>query len=503
MRIHPFIAVALITAAVPARAANTVVVSPQMWDRVQAVESVGVDLKPTPSPQAPVKVSLSECLTLAFRHNAGFRSNLRQLLDARQSLWVAEQRLSYTLTGSAERDKEPGGVTQDSLVATTTARWEALNGGALSASLGTGAQDTFGLLLNQRPAVSASYDQPLLRGFGLASSTAERVRRARTALASQEMSFFDAYQDLAQQVIGDYFAVLLARGEVEIAQRSVDRAQKLYDINYAKFTGEGLKKPGETWVTQVAEIDVDQARLSWEQAKQQLISRQQGARDAVDALLLDMGFVPGATPELTTSIAYSPQEYAEASLIKTALDNSTQIGRLALSQQDAAAALRIARSERRPDITASVGVNDLGETVGGATTSTGWFTGVRVDVPLLDRQRTANADRSERALQVLDQQLVATRDQVTQEVQQQVRAAASSRARIDIGEQAVALARKNREAAQGMYDEGLSDYLRVLDADDRLVQAERALLQEQVQYLLTTVRVRRAVGEDVTKELPK
>ena len=53
-----------------------------------------------------------------------------------------------------------------------------------------------------------------------------------------------------------------------------------------------------------------------------------------------------------------------------------------------------------------------------------------------------------------------------------------------------------------MYDEGLSDYLRVLDAEDRLVEAESSLLQEKVQYFLTTVSVRKALGEDITQDLP-
>ncbi len=107
---------------------------------------------------------------------------------------------------------------------------------------------------------------------------------------------------LAERLIADYFGVLLAQGEVDIANRAVDRAKQFYDISYVKFSGEGLVKPGETWIGQVAEIDVDQARLSWEQSKQQLISRQQGLRDSMDVLLLDMGFTPTGTPELTTAI---------------------------------------------------------------------------------------------------------------------------------------------------------------------------------------------------------
>jgi outer membrane protein TolC len=489
--------------AAPLLAADTAGLSPETWARVRTVESMPIDLTPTPSPQAPASLSLKECLALAFRHNADFRQAQERLVSAQRGLWVADQRLFHTVSGQAQRTRNPGEAAETALFADVGTRWEALGGGSFGATVGTGEQNEISTLLSQQPSISASYDQPLLKGAGMASSTAERIRGARTALAAQELSFYDGHQDLAQQVTEGYFDVLLARGEVEIAQRSADRAKQLYDINYAKFTGEGLKQPGEEWVSQVAEIDVDQARLSWERSKQELISRQQGYRDAMDGLLLAMGFLPGATPELTTAIAYSPQEYDEAALVQTALSNSTQLGRLELSRQDAGAARRIARSQARPDVIASVGITDLGETLGGVTLNTGWFGGVRADLPLYDRGLREDVAGSERQLSVLEQRIVATRDAVKQEVQRQVRAAASSRARIDIGEQSVALARKSREAAQGMYDEGLSDYLRVLDADDRLVEAERSLLQEQVQYFLTTVRVRRALGEDITQGVPE
>jgi len=502
MRIHVAAAI-LVLAATPVMAADTAGLAPKMWDRVRAVEAAGVSLRPTPSPQAPAKLSLRECIALASAHNAGFRQSQQQLVNAQRGLWVADQRLFYTASGNAEREQNPGETADTALSSSLATRWEGTDGGAVQATVGTGTQETFGSLVTQRPALSVNYDRPLLRGVGLASSTAERIRSARTTLSSQQLSYYDAHQQLAQSVIEDYFAALLARGEVDIAQRAVDRGKQLYDINYVKFTGEGLKKPGEVWVSQVAEIDVDQARLSWERSKQSLISQQQSYRDATDQLLLDMGLVPGATPELTTAISYSPKEYDEKALIEVALANSTQLGRLALGRDDADAARRIARSQDLPDVIASVGVNDLGDTIGGTPVSTGWFGGVRVEAPLWDRSRRENVGRAERALSVLEQQMVATRDQVRQEVQRQVRAATSSRARIDIGEQTVALAGKNRGAAQGMYDEGLSDYLRVLDAEDRLVEAESSLLQERVRYFLTTVAVRRALGEDVTQELPE
>lgn len=502
MRVHLPIALLLLVAA-PGLGADTAGLSPEMWQRVRAAGSAPVNLQPTASPQAPAKLSLTESLTLAFCYSAGFRDDQASLVNARQGFWVADQRLFYTAAGQAQREQTPGGLPETSLLAEFDARWESLRGGALRTTVGTGSQSVLNDLFTLRPSVTLSYSQPLVRGAGLASSTAERVRSAGTALSSQELTFYDGHQDLAQRVIGDYAEALLARGEVNISSRAVDRAKTFHDMNYAKFSGEGLKQPDEQWVSQVAEIDVDQARLSWERSKQQLISSQQAYRDALDRLLLDMGFLPGATPELTTAFPYAPQDYDEGALVQTALANSTDLGRLELGRQDAAANLRIARSQARPDVMATLGVTDLGETLGGETVSTGWFGGVVVDVPLWERRRAEDAARAQRELCVLDQRIVATRDQVTQGVQQQVRAAASSRARITIGEQSVALAQKNRAGAQGMYDEGLSDYLRVLDSENQLVQAERSLLREQVEYFLTTVRLRRALGEDVTQGLPE
>ena len=205
---------------------------------------------------------------------------------------------------------------------------------------------------------------------------------------------------------------------------------------------------------------------------------------------------------MTTVIPYTPKDYHAEALAPQALAGSTGLARLCLTREDAVAAFRVARSQTLPDISATFGLTDLGETEGPAVSS-GWLAGVTMTVPFFDRQLQETADHAERALEVLDQQIVAAQDQVTQQVQRQVRAATSARARIDIEELSVELAKKNREATQGMYDEGLTDYLHVLDADTRLVAAQSTLLQDQVQYFLTTVQVRRALSEDITQGLPE
>ena len=216
--------------------------------------------------------------------------------------------------------------------------WENANGGTLNALLSSGTQGAFGdifssVLPSPSPIISRSR-----RRAGLFHG-AERLRSARATLAEQEITFYEATQTLAQTLISDYCNAYLAHGEVDISQQSVDRAKTEYDINTAKFTGAGMKdddlvpyspllsllsKLGadypqeQAWVTQIAEINIFQARLSWQQAQQDLITRQQAYQDAMDQLLLDIGCNPGATPELTTIVPYLPKDYDAQALIPEA-----------------------------------------------------------------------------------------------------------------------------------------------------------------------------------------
>jgi len=493
-----------VLAAVQARAEDVAGLPAAMWDRVHGVQPRAIELTVTPSPPAPARLSLKECVDLAFRYNGRFRSDQDDLLSAMRGLWVADQRVFYTTEASAQRNRPPGASAISTQSAAAALDWQRLGGDTLGLRVDTLSQTSFRNLARQRPEVSLTYDRPILRGAGLAATAYEQVRRARVGLLSAELAFYDSHQALAVQVIEQYFATLEAQAQIEIARRRVDRAKRFYDQNYVKFTGEGVKKPEEAWVSRIAEIDVDQARLAWEQAQQDLIASEQAYRDAMDALLLRMGLLPGSTPELTTAVQYAPQAYDGPALVETGLRNSTALAALNLSRDNAAAARRIAYSAAKPDLIASFGLTDLGQT-GGAAVSTGWLAGLTVQVPFWNRGLGENKASADRALRVLDQQIVGARDSTGQQVRGLVRAAESAKARIAIGEESLKLAQKNREQAQGMFEEGVPgyDYLRVLDADARLVQAERSLLEQKVAYYITSVRIRQALGENVTQGLPE
>jgi len=478
---------------------------PAMWERIRAVQPDAIDLTPTQSPAPPETLSLRQCVSLAFQHNRSFRAAQEGLLSARRGLWVADQRLSYSVSGSAQRDDASGTSATSTASASASASWERLGGDSVALGVSTGSKSSFSDLLTERPSMSLTYDRPILRGVGLASSTYESVRGARFSLVREEFQFYETRQDLALRIIGLYFSAVRAQGDVEISQRAVERAKDFYEKNYALFTGEGVKEPDEVWVSEVAEVEVDQARLSWDQAKQSVIQEEQGFRDAMDDLLLTMGLLPGSTPELTTMVGYAPKDYEEAALTETALANSLTLAGLNLSREDARARRRIAYSSAKPDLTASLGVTDAGATRADEDGSTSWFAGLRVDVPLWDRSRAESKASADRSLLLVEQETIAARVSEAQRIRTLVRANESAKATIALGEQNVALAQKNRDRIQAMFEEQVAgyDYLKVQRADEDLVSAERALLQQKVDYFLTTVKMRQALGEDITLGLPE
>jgi len=482
-----------------------------MWERVRASQPTKIDLAPTQPPTAPAELALKQCVDLAFRNNADFRRSLASLAGGREQLWVADQSLFYRANSTLRREDAAGGSLSTSASAGASLGWEGVSGDSLRLGINSGTSP-LGDLFREQPSLELAYDRPLLRGAGAASSRAELLRGARSALLSAQLAFYDDRQDLVLQITEAYFATVLAVGELDIAAKAVDRAYQFYSMNYNKFTGEGdpltgegaLKVPGEQWVSQVREIDVSQARLSWESAKQNLISQQQAVRDATDRLLLAMGLSPGAEPKLVTTAAYEPQHYDEAQLCNAAIANSTRLALLNLARQDNLAAVRLARSAARPDLIASVGVLDLGDTGDvAASDHRGWFAGLRLEIPIAQRSLSAGINSARRSLQVFDQAQTSARESIVQEMKRLVRAASTAQAQIEIGEQSLNLARKSREQMSEMYSEGLVSYLDVLDAEDRLVQAERSQLRKKTDYFLTSVRIRRALGEDLLPWLPE
>jgi outer membrane protein TolC len=96
---------------------------------------------------------------------------------------------------------------------------------------------------------------------------------------------------------------------------------------------------------------------------------------------------------------------------------------------------------------------------------------------------------SEQAREELKQQVVA-------DVRRQVRAAEAARANVDIAAAGVEVANRSLLIAQRMVEEGLATNRDVLDAQDEKRRSESQLAASKIDYYLSLVRLKVAVGQD-------
>jgi len=83
-----------------------------------------------------------------------------------------------------------------------------------------------------------------------------------------------------------------------------------------------------------------------------------------------------------------------------------------------------------------------------------------------------------------------------------VRAAEAARQNVAIATDSLALANKSLTAAKRMVEESLRTNRDVLEAMDDLTRDDTALVTSKINYYLAVVRLRRAMGLDISKDLP-
>jgi len=83
-----------------------------------------------------------------------------------------------------------------------------------------------------------------------------------------------------------------------------------------------------------------------------------------------------------------------------------------------------------------------------------------------------------------------------------VRAAEAARQNVAIATDSLALANKSLTAAKRMVEESLRTNRDVLEAMDDLTRDDTALVTSKINYYLAVVRLRRAMGLDISQDLP-
>ena len=437
-------------------------------------------LEVTAPPPAPAELAMQDAVALALRHNLSFRRTVQRLLAAQSAWRVARQRWSLELFGRVERTDNDE---------TAEARRAGIG---LSYSAATGADFSVVAELDrlnseQEQTLAASLRQPLLAGRGSASAAYEELRRARNAYRAALVSFFVEQQDLIERVISSYLNAIQQQQLVGIRESSVKMAEEA--VRDAKLRlEEGV----------IAELDLMRAQLRLAGEQTAAVSAGQSLADSMDRLLTLLGLQVGGMPKLVTQVTYKPRDIDLESSIVQALELRPELGLIDLAVEDQEAVLRIARSQRLPSLDL-VGTwqrteNEVGER--------SWNIGLELSVPIASRSLAESARQARWELLLAQQEREDLVQRIIAEVRAQARAAEAARQNVEIAEESVEVAKRSLHAAQRMVEEGLRTNLYVLDAQDDLTRDETSLVTSKNNYYLALVRLRLAIGLDISQAPP-
>jgi len=438
---------------------------------------------PAPAPIAvPARLSLKECLELALDHNANFQQSLVSLANA-ESRQRATRQLNH---GSFESLVTYGHTSRQGYTTVSTF------GPSVSMSRPNGSSftglGTVPAYTSPRSDGSAALDYtlPLIRGSGRGSETRAQLVQAQIDVDRTRLSHFDDEQGLIQAVAEAYFNAIRAQNLLLIQEEAVRIAEQSTSDSQKKLDA-GL----------IIEIELTRAQLQLSRTRGQLLSQQQQAHNALDALVLIMGLPVGAEPELTDPVTYDYKPIDEAASIQTALERRPELSQVKLQQADADVQIALAQSHKKPRADLNFNFLSLGFNLLNGTGLANVLTtllGLRVSVPVRERPLKENLAQAERNRAILDDEYEFRRQGIVNEVRQLVRSAETEKNNIDLLVQQQEVDKQNLRSAQRLFEEGLGSNRDLLDAQSSQTQTDSAMLSAKVDFFLTMISLQNAMG---------
>jgi outer membrane protein TolC len=465
-------------------------------------------------------LSLDDCIRLALSNNTDIHLDHNQIDIAQNNLQRVYAPFDPLLTSSFtdQRAKSPTSTQLSGASILNVLTQETQIGYSQTFQTGTNFQGSFIAdksstnssfnTLNPATATTLQFTltQPLLRNRGLFPNRAP-ILIAQRNLRQARASFLGEVSDIIQQIVGNYWNVVLAREVLAVQQKSLGEAQKSYDHD-KKALSLGALPPLDIYrsESQVASrrVGVIQAEYAVKQAEDQF--RQGIAADidpATRVLDLDLTDRPEPVGELLNIDI--PTALARAIANRPELEAVHQ--QLAIDELS----IRLAHNNLKPDLELSGfylgnGLNgyQAGVANTGITTSLSQsfrFTfpayGATLSLALPIKNHGAEANLADALVSRRHDQYQQreTNQSISLDVATAVHALEAAKLGMEAAKVAVDLAKETLHADERKYELGTEQIFFVLDAQTQLAQAELNLIQSQVNFQLAVTQVDHATGD--------
>lgn len=312
-------------------------------------------------------------------------------------------------------------------------------------------------------------------------------RIAKLAHAIEQLDYEVAVQDLLDQAILLYFTNLRDMRRIEIFQGNLKREQRLLDLAQQQFdAGVAVK------------IDVTRAEVRLATVRRALMEARTEEDNSMLQLknLLDMDLnKPVVLDRSLVEAVKSPPALKRYGQMADLTELRPELRSQEKQLDQAILAKRAVNWQRLPTVSlfADWGY-DSNEALDGEE-GEAWMVGIEASVPIWEGGRIAAERREAKA--AIRQNEYATR-QLRNEIERQFRFAMldmdSRYAQIEIARDEVRLGKDEVKQARERYNEGLADNRELIDAQQRLADAENSHLRAIYLYGLSRLAFARAIG---------
>ena len=471
-----------------------------------------------------LRIGLRDAVVLTLENNSFIRVQETQIESSKFALLGAHQPFDPLLTSyynvnsssSAPFSQLQGTGTAPTFISTTqVAQFNYtqtfVTGTNIQVGLGSNNNYTNNSFYLYNPYITSLLNfqvtQPLLKNGWLFANRAPLVI-ARRNLEQSRANFAAEVNNNVLQAVGQYWAVIEARGNLEVARNSMDAAEATY-----KHDKRALE------LGALPPLDIYRSESQVASRRVQVIQSEYALKQAEDALRMTIG--ADQDPNVQALDLELTEEPAPEGELRT-IDTATALQQALTKRPEFDAAhtalandqtrIRLAHNHLLPelDLTGAYSSNGLGGTqftsTGQKVTSSSvsqlfgfnyptYYAQLSLSLPLKNRAAKAemgNALVSRRSDLYTERQL---REQVTLDVSQAVHQLEQAKLSIAAGKESLDLAKKTLAAEQRKYELGSETIFFVLEAQTELASAELGLLQAEVNYQLAVAGLDHATGE--------
>jgi outer membrane protein TolC len=456
--------------------------------------TAGAQETPAPAaaeaPAATAPLTLEDCIRRALQNGFGVEIQRYSFSMAKDSVDIARSGFTplVSLTGSQSHSntgpvRTVPGSKQDARNFSLGVS-ELLETGTsvgLSTNLNRSANNSYSYISFYNPVYNAdltvSVTQPLLRGAGIAVTTAT-LNRAKIGRTRAGFDFKAKTLDIIEQTENAYYSLVYAREQLNVFRISLTLANRLLEEAKTKKT-----------VGTVTDIDVLQAQVGAANAQSNVLSGEKSVQDSSDALLAIIGRFELDNPLGAAKFDdFAGQLPVIASSYQLALHNQPDYISAKMQLDQFKLDLSVAKNSLKPtlDLDGALGLNGSRGTASDAFDSAvsrdnnSWQLGVTLSYPW---GRVGDKARYRQSVSLLDQQTLTIRQleqSILVQVRSAVRAVETNNEKVKIAALAAEFSGKQYDLESARFAAGVSTSRAVLQTQSDLENARVAELEARI-----------------------